>query len=146
MPYTPTTEKTCVRCGELQPLDGFTKYTKRGVTRHRATCRKCLRPGALARETRYRNSEKGKLKLAAKKRRSMYGISDEMYSEILTRQKGCCAICHGAPRSQALGVDHDHKTGKVRGLLCSPCNVALGMLKDDPELLLRAAIYLEENV
>ncbi len=55
-------------------------------------------------------------------------------------QGGVCAICRAAP---AVHVDHDHATGTVRGMLCFPCNAAIGHLRDDPDTVRRAAVYLE---
>lgn len=84
--------------------------------------------------------------------RRKYGlVLDDIY-QIVELQRGC-AICHSpSPRkiSRTGGpgewtVDHDHKTGKVRGIVCHPCNVALGMANDDPTVLRRMADYLEEN-
>jgi hypothetical protein len=76
-----------------------------------------------------------------------YGITLGQFNFILESQKGSCAIC---PRlhtnDRPLFVDHDHKTGKVRGLLCTGCNTAIGMLKDNPEYCLKASRYLEDNV
>jgi hypothetical protein len=80
-----------------------------------------------------------------------YGLSLEAYSSMLVKQNGLCAICgtpNGSERSnnngrKVLAVDHDHKTGVVRGLLCSLCNQALGLLLEDPELFRKAAEYLE---
>lgn len=72
-----------------------------------------------------------------------YGISAAKYTQMLTIQNGGCAICQKEPGEKFLVVDHDHLMGTVRGLLCSKCNVAIGMLADDPDLLRRAAIYLE---
>lgn len=61
---------------------------------------------------------------------------------MLVTQDGVCAICLTAP---AVHVDHDHRTGAVRGLLCFRCNAALGQLDDDPLVLRRAARYLEDK-
>lgn len=78
-----------------------------------------------------------------------YGISEEEYSLLLSQQKGVCKIClqpgtgptvRGA--SSNLCVDHDHATGKIRGLLCRECNAGLGKFKDDVERLRNAANYL----
>lgn len=73
-----------------------------------------------------------------------YGISMDVYSEILEAQKYRCAICGCDSRLQqkALAVDHDHETGKVRGLLCTSCNTAIGSFKDSVELLYKAIEYL----
>ena len=72
-----------------------------------------------------------------------YGITPEDYDRMLEAQGGGCAICGRPPRDDiALHVDHDHETGFIRGLLCFPCNNALGLMKDDPERLIRAAEYV----
>lgn len=73
-----------------------------------------------------------------------YDLTAEQYAALLELQDGRCAICRGAPKSQRLSVDHDHRTGRVRGLLCSRCNHdLLGAAHDSLELLTRAAGYLE---
>jgi Recombination endonuclease VII len=64
--------------------------------------------------------------------------------ELFERQNGTCAICGREEweKVKVLGVDHDHKTGRVRGLLCTDCNMGLGKFKDDPALLRKAIKYL----
>jgi hypothetical protein len=71
-----------------------------------------------------------------------YGITVEDYEQMLESQGGGCYICGASPSVRALDIDHDHRTGKVRGLLCSNHNRALGLLGDDPDLLLAAHTYL----
>ena len=72
-----------------------------------------------------------------------YGITAEEYARILKNQGGRCAICLNMTRTIRLAVDHDHKTGRVRGLLCKRCNHdLLGGGHDDVEMLLRAVGYL----
>ena len=73
-----------------------------------------------------------------------YGITIEDYYEILENQLGACAIC-GNKFTYSLYVDHDHHTGKVRGLVCQPCNSVLGFAKDSPSLLVEAILYLSKN-
>lgn len=78
-----------------------------------------------------------------------YGISLAEYGEMLLAQNGVCAICQKPEENKIggkptpLAVDHCHKKGGVRKLLCAKCNQGLGSFKDDPELLRRAAEYLE---
>jgi Recombination endonuclease VII len=60
-----------------------------------------------------------------KPRAAQLGITDADYQALLASQGGGCAICDHPPRTRRLHVDHDHKTGKVRGLLCHRCNRAL---------------------
>ena len=72
-----------------------------------------------------------------------YGITQEQYDELLEFQGGVCAIC-GGERRYNLAVDHDHGTGRVRGLLCKRCNKRLlPAALDSPDLLLAAAAYLQ---
>ena len=73
------------------------------------------------------------------RRKEKYGITPEEYLEMVAAQDGRCKICQNADK---LVVDHCHKTGRVRGLLCHGCNVALGFLRDDPERAVRAGSYL----
>jgi len=77
--------------------------------------------------------------------RKKYGITQEQWQEAFKRQGGKCAICHCAQRYQSLAVDHDHKTGKVRGLLCVQCNRGLGRFFDSPVRLRNAAAYIEAS-
>ncbi|WP_367669509.1 endonuclease VII domain-containing protein [Streptomyces sp. DT2A-34] len=62
--------------------------------------------------------------------------------QMVAVQRGLCVICLKAP---AVHVDHCHKTGRVRGVLCFNCNSGLGLLRDDPDVINRAADYLEGN-
>jgi hypothetical protein len=79
-----------------------------------------------------------------------YGLTDDDYAALLTSQDGVCAICgtndpgrgNGGQRRH-FSIDHDHLTGRVRGLLCDRCNRVLGRMDDSPELLRKAAMYLE---
>ena len=76
-----------------------------------------------------------------------FGISLEEYDAMLAEQGGVCAVCSRPPTPGiSLHVDHDHGTGRIRGLLCFRCNNALGDLEDDPALLRAAAHYLETAV
>jgi hypothetical protein len=82
--------------------------------------------------------------------RKRFGISFDDYSRMCSRQHGKCAICCAPPgngRSKRfLHVDHDHKTGEVRGLLCNSCNLMIGMARDRADVLKAAAQYLDRHV
>ena len=80
---------------------------------------------------------------AERARRRKYGLEPEQHAALVSSQNGRCAICR---RKQKLLVDHCHQTGQVRGLLCGPCNTAIGMLDDDPDLLIAAAAYVRAAV
>lgn len=76
--------------------------------------------------------------------RRTYGITADQYDEMLDQQNGVCAICERPPKKMPLNVDHDHKSGLVRGLLCWTCNHRLlPAAGDNPERASRAAEYLK---
>lgn len=77
-------------------------------------------------------------------RKKKIGISEEEYQQLLLNQSNVCAICD-KPCTRALAVDHDHTTGKIRGLLCNKCNRGLGYFQDNPALLEQAYFYLKDQ-
>lgn len=79
----------------------------------------------------------------------LYGITEEAYQVLLEAQHYVCKICgapYGSKKRANLCVDHDHQTGRIRGLLCESCNKMLGFSNDNPTLLLRAIQYLKGNL
>lgn len=76
-----------------------------------------------------------------------FGLTLEQYNEMFLAQNGLCLGCyrHVSVFKKGLAVDHDHKTGKVRGLLCAPCNRSIGYCADNPIILRRLADYLERS-
>jgi hypothetical protein len=102
------------------------------------------------RRQRYKTDPDYRRKMRARNRRDgwlrrlkEYGISEEEYGAMLRRQRGRCGICKRKPGKRRLCVDHCHKTGQVRGLLCPKCNCGIGFYQDDPRLTRAAAAYLE---
>lgn len=79
-----------------------------------------------------------------------YGVDAARYQEMLREQGGVCAMCaqpetiidNPSGKTKDLAIDHDHATGKIRALLCSSCNTALGLFNDDPALLAKARDYV----
>lgn len=69
-----------------------------------------------------------------------YGLTREEHANLVAKQNGSCAICQ---RTARLVIDHNHKTGSVRGLLCIPCNTAIGSLRDSPQILDASKKYLQ---
>ena len=164
--------KHCHICGELKPLTEF--YRAVGMRDgHRNDCKVCNlaekkrrydedpqaevarvkrwqqdnadRVNSRHREIRKRPDVKRRERDAYYRRK--HGISVDEADAILDAQGHRCAICkRKAPeRLASMHLDHDHKTGKIRGFLCIDCNHGIGKLKDDPELLLRALVYLREG-
>lgn len=77
-------------------------------------------------------------------RKSRFKMTFEDYQKKVEEQNGLCAICGNPPGKKSLAVDHCHKTGQIRGLLCGGCNIGIGHLKDSIELLKKALAYLEK--
>lgn len=122
------TDKTCIKCGSTKPEGQFriSRRKRNGQPYDYRTprCKACH-----AKEQRqYRTNNPHKaLDIHL---RYFHGMTADVYKEIFARQHGSCAICDQPQGKRRLSVDHDHKTGKIRGLLCHRCNVALGFLED----------------
>jgi hypothetical protein len=99
-------------------------------------CRECL----IAYRANYQRVHGPQLR-----RRRKYGVTASTYARMVAAQGGHCAICGGDPQRKGLVVDHDHATGRIRALLCTKCNAGLGFLRDDEELVRRAATYLRTH-
>jgi hypothetical protein len=97
---------------------------------------------ASARAYYHRNKEKCKTRHRVWVLKARYGITPEHYQEMLDAQRGVCLICGQLPK-RGFHVDHNHRTKEPRGLLCSACNTAIGLLQESPKRLRAAAIYLE---
>lgn len=134
------TSKICTSCKLDLPLAAF--GNRRNVNDGRtAECRRCL----LSRNKKWRNATNHKRKENCLRA----GITVERYNELLTAQDGRCAVCRKSETAlrngvvKSLAIDHDHITGRIRGLLCARCNTALGLLADNPDLLIELSIYLQ---
>lgn len=144
------TGKVCSRCEQDKSLSEF--YLRSGGKYYHSYCKPCgtaeyrsrppERRAAYARRYRSKNEPK----MFDSYLRRNYGITLATYEEMLTGQGGC-AICGRAENvaGNRLAVDHCHVTGKVRGLLCTPCNTMLGSAQDDVDRLTAAAAYLISN-
>jgi len=86
------------------------------------------------------SAKRNRLKTTVKK----YGITVEEYAKMFSQQNGLCALC-GKEDHRRLSIDHCHKTGIIRGLLCKRCNIALGYFDDDPMTVERAFRYLTRS-
>jgi hypothetical protein len=79
-----------------------------------------------------------------RKRLKRYGLTKEQYVELLVLQNFRCKIC--LKKADNLRIDHDHESGKVRGLLCNACNLALGLFRDNTQVLDDARKYISESL
>src|SRR5262245_30768892 len=128
--------KTCRHCLKLRPLTEFSPYRK-SKDGYAYYCKACN--AERIREWRRRNPAKEAARRRRRLLRSLYKLTQSEYERMVREQRGRCACCG---RARSLVVDHDHETGRVRGLLCTPCNSAIGSLGDTAAGLLRALAYL----
>lgn len=164
--------KRCCECGVTKDKTEFSKDVKNTDNLSRS-CRSCCkarharyyskhREKLIADTLKWRQAHPGSHNQASKryykKHKDRYyelnrvtrlrklGMTLEDYARLFSEQGGKCAICRTADtgvKKNNFPVDHDHKTGKVRGLLCDRCNTSLGQFEDNPDLLRKAADYLE---
>lgn len=141
--HRPLTEKRCSGCKRVLPAAAFhrDRTTAAGIKGPCRDCwaawykrRKATDPGFMA-----RNARRARVSWLRKRLRQ-YGIDESAYRDLAARG---CGICGGPPNGRGqYAFDHDHATGKFRGLLCSKCNSGLGYFDDDQERLRRAVDYL----
>jgi hypothetical protein len=140
-------EKDCCVCGCRKSFDSFYNYKNKSDGKS-YRCKDC--DDLSRKKWKENNSDSSKLSVRKNNLKSRYGIDLDIYYSLLKKQNNKCGICE-ATENNVLGdrakwsfaVDHNHDTGKVRGLLCNQCNRAIGMLKDDAALLRKAADYLD---
>jgi hypothetical protein len=136
--------KTCKKCKVLKPRADFYSASscKDGL---RGSCRKCDVNLSSKNQVRRRVKNPNIFRNTALK--AKFGISLNVFNQMLLAQDNRCKICYslnpGASK-RFFSVDHDHGTGKIRGILCHGCNAGLGMFKDNQASLIAAAKYLEE--
>lgn len=132
--------KQCSKCNETRDYFEFYKdsKTKDGYS---YSCKNCRKNYA----AQYAKTNKYKEKVRRNKwKQAGIDVTFEQYEQMFKEQDGCCAICKTNVNqfNKGMCVDHNHTTGKVRGLLCTDCNRGIGSLKDNKELLQKAIDYL----
>lgn len=157
--------KKCTKCGVEKPLSEFNKRKNRPIG-FSSACKPCINSSQDPekrklswKKWREANPEKRKASKAAwdkanpekrklnsyKARLKKYNLSIEQYENMLAQQHGCCAICGDLlDKAEKTHIDHNHKTNKVRGILCHGCNTSLGGFKDSIDILKSAQMYLEK--
>ncbi|WP_446214246.1 endonuclease VII domain-containing protein [Micromonospora sp. IBSANI012] len=124
--------KWCPDWEQIKPVEDFPSTTTKVSGRH-SYCKPCHNArGKEIRQRLYGGSREYHL-------RWRYGIGEKEFQELLAEQGGVCAICGGEDPQH---LDHDHRTGWVRGILCFNCNGGLGQFRDSPTRLARAITYL----
>ena len=133
------THKRCPICGERKERSEFHKWKSRkdGLA---AYCKKCF----LGKNKKWQDENPEKLKISSKKKhlKAAYGMSLKDREDMIKNQNYKCKICKKSLKEYS-AVDHDHKTGKIRSLLCRKCNLGLGAAKDSVEILENMVKYLE---
>lgn len=137
------TKKFCTACKSEKVLEDFHK-DQRLKSGRRSLCKACEN---LRARTVYKRYGRKKVIERPNRLKYKYGITSEDFSVMLGSQMNLCKICKcsmsmTSKNSNHCHIDHDHKTGKVRGLLCQSCNQGLGQFKDNPDYLKSAIIYL----
>ena len=136
--------RICTECGETKSLDQFwrDRSKKHGRSAKCKPCRTAIharyrKANGYDRKRYWRNPEGERERHLIRK----YGVTLADYDKMFSAQNGLCAVC-GKAQDRAFDVDHDHKTGIVRGLLCASCNRMIGHAGDLPETLEAGAAYL----
>lgn len=136
--------KVCPKCKEEKPYSLFYKCKSSKIN-----CSPYCKVCSNLRTTSYAKDNKGKLqpKTVGYSLKRRYGITSDDYVALLEKQHYKCAICRldQCKTGRNFAVDHCHATGKIRGLLCSACNVGIGNLQDSVDLLEKAIKYLKEK-
>jgi len=129
--------KTCTKCKIEKAYTEFS-VDSRALSGLQTRCRECQREVKSTMKDYYRECHL----------RNKYGISQQIYENMLHAQEECCAICGIHEKHcehQRLAVDHDHVTGQVRALLCKKCNQGIGLLQDSSDIASKAVDYLKEH-
>lgn len=132
--------KVCAGCGQTKDMtEYYTDNPPRNRKNHK--CKNCIK----LRVREYYKTNKDVTRNSNFKKK--FGISLEIYDKMHKEQNGLCAICQKpSPTTSRLSVDHDHKTGKVRQLLCANHNSMLGFANEDTEVLKSAISYIEKHL
>lgn len=134
--------KICISCGMKRQAGDFvaSKQAKEGVQGY---CRICQKKYNKEYRDKYYNPHKEKLR----KIKYEYGLEADDYYKMINNQNNKCIICNrkGGKGKYSLHIDHDHKTRKVRGLLCWKCNSALGAFNDNITSLKNAIKYINKH-
>jgi hypothetical protein len=147
--------KKCKICLVEKELTEFFN-DKRGFQGKKSKCKACMTLETYAWRDKHRDQYNNHAKAFRKRRdpetaygyeiKRRYGCTLEQYNEMLVKQEGKCALCqrlhNPAEKKGRLYVDHCHKSGKVRQLLCGACNSALGYFKDDTRVMAEAIAYI----
>jgi hypothetical protein len=97
-------------------------------------------------KARWRKTPEGRSFMRNWKLQKYYGLTLEAFNALLAGQGGKCAVCETSEwRGHGPVLDHDHVSGKVRGILCTNCNTAIGLMKDDPKRIAKLFAYLKEG-
>jgi hypothetical protein len=133
--------KACKSCKTFQVESNFYAH-KSTVDKLFTTCKSCCNATDAARKRDYSTPAR-----VSSKMKYNYGITLDDYNCMYKLQLGVCMICNQAETNgKRLAIDHDHSTGKVRGLLCNHCNIGLGKFFDNPQLLQSAINYINDHL
>lgn len=141
-----TGTRQCRTCLVRHPMGSFYLTVSGKHRRHK--CKGCVEIERKSRVDQVLSDPESAAKYKAMRRwtriKTRYGLTQTDFQAMMLNQNDQCVICTVSFDEQPPHIDHCHKTGKIRGLLCSQCNRGIGQLRDDPEVLLAAAAYLSQ--
>jgi hypothetical protein len=157
--YSQLTERRCSKCKAVKPVAEFHRYNDPTAAingwRYHTRCKSCSnaaaqqygqdnRPRRNDRLKRWRKSNPDAARAKDQRARvRAYGIEPADVERMTAEQDGKCALCR---RKKRLVIDHCHRTGRVRGLLCHQCNTGLGWIEGNPDVLARIAGYTADQL
>lgn len=143
-----TLTKSCTKCLQEKP---FSEYNRDCTKKYNlaSACKICTR----ASQRKINQTPEGRIKRRLSHIKNRYKIDEKEYQKLLQEANWSCQICglheihlqEKHPKSKGIHVDHDHETGKVRGMLCQRCNSILGQARDNIEILESAIKYLKKH-
>ena len=142
-----TKTKVCTKCKADKPLTEY--FSRGGMLAHlyKSRCKSCMqeqRQQWAVDNQEHLNEWRRKNWVTAKRRLKRRGATQKLYDQLYEIQQGRCALCREPEEKFAwLCIDHDHDTGRIRGLLCPNCNRGIGLLRDNADLLRKAAEYID---
>jgi len=151
--------KFCKKCNKIKDFKDFfiIRYNQNGTPLYRAKCTECFnvyyvnkhRSKSLEERKKKYQQRKSKTTFLSRKENRLkrnFGISLDEYNIMIYNQNNSCYICKTKfLKNSKVNVDHNHKTGKIRKLLCQPCNTSLGLLRENINILNSCISYLKEH-
>lgn len=139
--------KRCTKCKKLKP-EGEFYADKRRKDGRMSQCKPCCRAWESSKKWRRANPEKAQESYRKSHLKNHYNLTMDEYNSLAEKQRGKCAICGKLKqqhRRKHLCIDHNHCTGQIRGLLCTKCNLIVGVVEENPLIFRKVTAYLSKH-